>query len=381
MDVAQLPLVSADSHVAEPRFLWYDALPEGLRDRAPRTIVPDRDGAWSLEQHNAGGASTRYRDGESHEQRTLRERGEERQRLAELEPEARLAVMREDGIAAECIFPSIGLYVWTIDDAGVGRACCEIYNDWIYDRFESKSPRWRCAGLVPTWDVGEAVAEVRRISAMGLGAAMLPLVGTPEYNDPCWEPLWCAIEESGLPAVMHQGTGHDMLFYRGAGATVANLLATQSLAPRAVGLLTMSGVLEHHPGLQIVLVEVNASWIGWTMDTLDFYSGAFQKYQDDAGRNWVRPRLAELPSHYIARQVHATFQDDPSAIACMSRTGVAPLMWGSDYPHEESTYPHSRATVERLCAGLDPDDAARIVGGTCVELFDFDRAVLDLTAG
>jgi predicted TIM-barrel fold metal-dependent hydrolase len=55
---------------------------------------------------------------------------------------------------------------------------------------------------------------------------------------------------------------------------------------------------------------------------------------------------------------------------------VSPLLWGSDYPHEESTYPHSRATVERLFGGLDPHDAARIVGGTCAELFHFDDAVL-----
>jgi predicted TIM-barrel fold metal-dependent hydrolase len=217
---------------------------------------------------------------------------------------------------------------------------------------------------------------VRRIAALGLGAAMLPLVGTPEYNDPSWDPLWDAIEELGFPAVMHQGTGHSMLFYRGPGASVSNLLATQSMAPRSAALLATSGVLERHPGLHVVFVEVNASWIAWAMDTLDFYNDAFVNHQDDYGRNWVRPILAEKPSFYIRRQVHATFQDDPAAVANLGRTGVSPLLWGSDYPHEESTYPHSRATVERLFGGLDQHDAARIVGGTCAELFHFDDAVL-----
>jgi predicted TIM-barrel fold metal-dependent hydrolase len=188
--------------------------------------------------------------------------------------------------------------------------------------------------------------------------------------------LWGAIEESGVPVVMHQGTGHDMIFYRGPGATVTNLLATQSMAPRAAALLTMSGVLERHPALQVVFVEVNASWIGWTMDTLDFYSASFMHYQDDRGRDWVRPKLRERPSHYIAHQVHATFQDDPSALANLGRTGTTPLMWGSDYPHEESTYPHSRETVTRLLGHLDPDAAAAIAGRTCAELFRFDDAVL-----
>jgi predicted TIM-barrel fold metal-dependent hydrolase len=376
MDTALLTLVSADSHVAEPRFLWYDNLPPSMRDRAPRTIVPAEEGSWELEQHESGRVSARRRPDETEEQQLLRERAEERQRLAALEPDARLRAMREDGISAECVFPSIGLYVWMIDDEQVGRACCEIYNDWVFDQLESKSPRWRCAGLIPTWSVDHAVREVERISRMGLGAAMLPLVGTPEYNDPVWDPLWAAIEESGLPAVMHQGTGHSMLFYRGPGAAVSNLLATQSMAPRSAGLLTMSGALERHPGLHVVFVEVNASWIGWTMDTLDFYTDAFTNYQDEVGRNWVRPHLAEKPSHYMARQLHATFQDDPSAVANLARTGVAPLLWGSDYPHEESTYPHSRDTVAKLFGHLDPADAAMIAGGTCAELFGFDHAVL-----
>ena len=70
-----------------------------------------------------------------------------------------------------------------------------------------------------------------------------------------------AIAETGLPVVMHQGSGHDMLFYRGRGATVSNLLATQSMAPRTAGLLAMSGVLENHPDLHFVFVETNAAWI------------------------------------------------------------------------------------------------------------------------
>ena len=376
MTRSTMPLLSADSHVSEPRFLWHDGLPEDMRERAPRTIVPGDDGSWELESHARGVLSARRQPNETAEQQVLRERAEERQRLAELSSESRLAVMQEDGIAGECIFPSIGLYMWMIDEPSLGQACCEIYNDWIYDALESKSPRWRCAGLIPTWDVDQAISEVRRISRLGLAAAMLPVVGNPEWNDPSWDPLWSAIEESGLPAVMHQGTGHDMLFYRGPGAAVTNLLATQSMAPRAAGLLTTSGALERHPGLHVVFVECNASWIAWTMDTLDFYYDSFRNYQDDFGRNWVRPVLAEKPSFYIGRQLHATFQDDQSAVANLARTGVEPLMWGSDYPHEESTYPHSRETVDRLVGDLSPEVAARIVGGTCAEVFHFDDSVL-----
>src|ERR1700755_605393 len=107
MDPAELPKISADSHVEEPRYIWYDNLPSSMRDRAPKTIRPSGDGGWRLVGH-----------GEiTPEQQRLLERAEERSRLAALQPEARLAVMREDGIWGECVFPSIGLYVWNVDDA------------------------------------------------------------------------------------------------------------------------------------------------------------------------------------------------------------------------------------------------------------------------
>src|ERR1700722_12605454 len=335
MDASHLPLISADAHVSEPRMLWWDSLPESMRDRAPARIRPTEEGAWELGRHEETTLTQRQKD-----------RAEEMSRVETTSLDFRLKVMHEDGISAECVFPTIGLYIWDIEDPELGEACCEVYNDWIYDILESKSDRHSCAALIPTWDIDHAVKEVRRISAMGLGSAMLPVKGVPkEYNRiDHWEPLWAAIEEEGLPIAMHQGTGHDMLFYRGPGAAVANLLATQSMAPRSAGLLATSGTLERHPGLHFVYVENNAAWIAWAMDTLDFY---YEAFLDNPG--WVKPLLKEKPSHYIARQIHGTFQWDPTGVNNINRTGIGALMWGSDYPHAEGTYPHSRKIVQELC--------------------------------
>jgi predicted TIM-barrel fold metal-dependent hydrolase len=266
--------------------------------------------------------------------------------------------MRKDGISGECIYPSGGLYVWNIADARTGEACCRIYNDWIADRLASRSPRFRCAGMIPTWDVAAAVAEVQRIADLGLAAAMLPLVGTPPYNDRSWHALWRATSEIGLPVVMHQGSGHDMLFYRGPGAAVANLLSTQSMAPRTAALLATSGVLADHPELHFVFVETNAGWLSWAMCTVDYYYEAFQQYE-----GWVKPVLPEKPSDYLRRQVHGTFQFDPVAVHNLPLTGAAPLLWGSDFPHAEGTYPRSREVVCELFARVALEDAAQIVAG------------------
>ena len=212
------------------------------------------------------------------------------------------------------------------------------------------------------------MAEVERSAALGLGSVMLPLVGTPPYNHKQWGPLWSLIEETGLPVVMHQGSGHDMLFYRGPGAAVANLMATQSMAPRTAALLATSGVLENHPGLHFIFVETNAAWISWAMSALDHYDVSFRKMP-----GWVRPLLKEKPSFYLKRQIHGTFQRDDVAVAMVPYTGASVALWGSDYPHLEGTYPHSQQLVGDFCQGLSKRDADAIVFDTAAELFGFDR--------
>lgn len=374
MSTSSLGMISADSHVNEPRDLWSANLPASMRDRAMKGIEATEDGGWSLilDGSHIGKAGS-----------------SEAERLAVLEPAHRLRIMGEEGIAGECIFPTIGLYVWMLQDPEDGRVSCRIYNDWVHDQLERQSPRFRCAGVIPTWRLEDAVAEVEHIAELGLAAAMLPTVVEPSYNNPRWEPLWEAIESARLPVVMHQGTGHDMIWYRGPGATVANLLATQSVGPRTAALLATSGVLERHPELHVVFVEYNVGWLPWMMETIDFYTDSFDRYCTTdkmgsarlAGANRppkpvITPQLDERPSFYVRRQVHATFQDDQVGMQNINITGVDALLWGSDYPHEEGTYPNSRATVDRLGAQLEPDEAEKIFRDTAARLFHFDPEVL-----
>jgi predicted TIM-barrel fold metal-dependent hydrolase len=281
---------------------------------------------------------------------------------------ARHEMMRADGINGEIVYPTIGLYCWNVADPIVGRACCEAYNDWILERLGGDD-RIKLAVMLPTWDLDMTVHEIERLADHpSVGGLLVPLVGSPEWNLPDWEPLWDIVAGTGKPLVMHQGTGHDMIFYRGWGSPTANLLATQSMAPRASALFACSGILERHPGLHLVLVEVNAGWMAWANSTLDEY------YQAHAG--WTKVKLAELPSHYLLRQVHATFQNDPVAIHNLALTGSAPLLWGNDFPHPESTYPNSTKVLDALLEGIDLSDALEITSGNATRLFGFNPTIL-----
>lgn len=353
--------VSADAHVNEPHNLWYERLPADLRDMAPRHIQSNEDGGWELVINGEPLGWSRV-SAEKAEQL-------EAERVAEASPDVRLTMLHEDGLGAEMIYPTIGLYVWSLTDGRVGSAACRAYNDWVWERLGKASARIGLAGMVPTWSVDDAITAVAEIAARGFAALMLPLVGTPDWNHKQWEPLWDAIDETGLPVTMHLASGHNLIPYRGLGSPISNAVANQSMAPRAAALFSTSGVLERHPDLHVVLVEVNGGWLPWLMRTVD-------EYYITQGDVWgLKPKLAELPSFYVRRQIHATFQDDPVAVANIDLIGPSCLMWGNDYPHPEGTYPHSQDVIERLFADVPEQARRQLLGGNAVDVFNFDPAV------
>jgi predicted TIM-barrel fold metal-dependent hydrolase len=206
--------------------------------------------------------------------------------------------------------------------------------------------------MIPTWDIDDAVSEIQYIAGKGFAAAMMPLVGTPAWNDPQYEPLWDAISDTGIAVVMHQGTGQGAtgggVVYRGPGSPGANILTAQTQAPRTTSLLAGAGVFHRHPEMHVVLVEVNGGWLAWCMEVLD----------------------------ELSRHIHCTFQNDPVAIANLPLTGPRTLMWGNDYPHDEGTYPRSQEVIANLFANVSEQDRRMILTQNTAEVFGFDQSIL-----
>jgi hypothetical protein len=75
-----------------------------------------------------------------------------------------------------------------------------------------------------------------------------------------------------------------------------------------------------------------------------------------------------MPSEYVARQFHVSFQDDPVAVACRHITGISSIVWGNDYPHAEGTFRGSRELIDRLFDGVPADEKAAMVGGTLADV-------------
>ena len=140
-----------------------------------------------------------------------------------------------------------------------------------------------------------------------------------------------------------------------------NYVATVSGPMETVAYLCASGVLERHAALRVGMIECGAGWLAWTLDAMD---DAYREHQA-----WVRPKLGELPSAYFRRQGFVTFQRDPVGIANVERTGSGCLLWGSDYPHPEGTFPDSRKILEEQFRGVAQQVTDRVVFGNAAELY------------
>ena len=130
--------------------------------------------------------------------------------------------------------------------------------------------------------------------------------------------------------------------------------------------LIFSGVFERHPSLTVAIVEFELSWVPHVLSTMDY------TYRERTGEAIYRFKDAMLPSDFFHRNVVLGFQEDAIGIRLRDVIGVDALMWGSDYPHSESTFPNSQKDFSDILAGVPDDERAKIVGGNTARVYGFD---------
>jgi predicted TIM-barrel fold metal-dependent hydrolase len=238
-----------------------------------------------------------------------------------------------------------------------------VYNDWLAETFLGLPDVFVPAAVVPLRDIASAVAELERVAARGFKAAMIPTsppAGVP-YNRPDYDALWRIASGAAMPLSLHTGTGALPQHERGPGGAVINYAKVGLLSAETLCYFCASGVLERFPALRLVFVETGAGWFAYCCERMD---EAFAEHAQ-----WVNPKLADPPSRYATTQCHVTLGADRAPLLTREITGVAPLLWASDYPHPEGTFPHSQEVVGRIFAGVPEDEVRAIVGGNAARLY------------
>tara|TARA_R110002049_G_scaffold9363_1_gene47867 strand:- start:2939 stop:4045 length:1107 start_codon:yes stop_codon:yes gene_type:complete len=359
---------SADAHVVEPPTLFLDGLPASLKDHA---IHARKEGDYLI-TGTKDKTIYRLRVGAKGD----KELGD-RERRGVREIPGRLLDMELDGINAEIVFPSLGLWLYCLDDAEAEAASCKVYNDWNNNYFSGNLDKFVRCGVLPVQDFSNTLEEMKRLAKLGFTAAMLPAVtppGIPKYNDEAWDPIFALGGELGIVFVLHTGTGLETVVHeRGPGAAVINYSNQMGDAINSCQYLVAGGVLDRNPKAKVAFIESGASWLSAIAERMDEVYVAHHMF--------VRPKLSMMPSEVIKRQVFVSFQHDRACILHRNEIGVENYMWASDYPHAEGTFPKSKDIVEGLFAGVDisEKDKRLILGGNAARLFRLNNpAVADL---
>lgn len=222
--------------------------------------------------------------------------------------------------------------------------------------------------MVPMQDPAAAVYELRRAKEeLGFPAAFLrpnPCRGR-SIADPVFEPFWDAAEELEMAIGIHEGSA-PAIETLGDGRKPFNPLIIHAVSHAfeqmyACAQLIATGVLERHPGLHVAFLEAGGAWAPYWLWRLD---------EQVHGFGGFCPEMHLLPSEYFARQCWVSFEiDEPLLPTLLPHLGTDRVIWGSDYPHHDSTFP---GAVDALRATLAPLDAAsqqKVLGENALALY------------
>jgi predicted TIM-barrel fold metal-dependent hydrolase len=363
--------ISADSHVTEPPDTYLDRIDKDFKDRAPRIHHHDSlgdvmliDNGKSLVPYWLVAAAGRPSD------EVVLDSGRTFDELHRggWDPVARLDDQDTDGVAAEVIYPSVGMLLCNHPDVDYQRACFRAYNDWIAE-FCSHSPE-RLIGLGQTAlrSPEEGIADLEEIKALGLRGVMLP--GIPpqkDYDDPMYDDFWDAVVDVGLPPSFHILTSRsDTPFAPHVrGPKLNNFMTIIRGNQDIIGTLIFGAVFERHPELRVVCVEADAGWVPHYMYRSD--------HAYDRHRNWLTAgELSRRPSDYFRDQVYLTFQDDWVAFRIADLMNVDRLMWANDFPHSDATWPHSQEMLAEHAVHLDERARQRVLHDNVAELYSIE---------
>ena len=279
------------------------------------------------------------------------------------------------------------------------------YNRWLADAMAGAEGRLLGVGaLGPCYDMDAVCAELRWLAEHGFVSVELPQStyekALPPLRDAHYEPIWAECEALGLRLALHAGWGvaqgdfwtysakfleitgqsKEAFLERASEEMLANLASVEGqmdeagvqvlMAPRrALWQMMVSGAFDRHPDLIVVTTELRADWVPGTLAALD------ARFRESD-----RP-MKRLPSEYWASNCYITPSSiRDSEIALRHEIGVDRVMFGTDAPHPEATWPDSRAWMRHAFRGMPEAEARAILGGNAIRCYGLDPAPYEALA-
>jgi predicted TIM-barrel fold metal-dependent hydrolase len=366
-------VISVDDHLVEPPHVFEGRVPASLAARSPRVVETESGHeVWEWEgalypQIALGATAGRPKELWNTDP----------VRFSEIRPgcydaTARVGDMDLDGVFASLNFASLvpgfagGLFYRGTKDAELGHALVRAWNDWQYEEWLAVHPE-RFIGCGITWlgDVELAAAEVRRNAERGFKAVSFPEqpmdMGLPPLAGGYWEPLFDACEETQTVLCLHVGSSGWQPSSPGSPIAVPTVLFPIA-AVRATTEWLFSGVPCRHPDLKIAMSEGGIAWVPMLLDRISYvlqHSGA-------STAAWEWP---DHPIDVLRRNFHFCAIDFASGMDQREEIGIDRIMLETDYPHSDSSWPHTQALLAEALTGVPDDEVRKVTWENASRLF------------
>ncbi len=372
--------VSADSHIDlcwMPPDLFVSEASAAMKDRMPY-VTDGPDGPyWTCKngmsfglKNGVGPSGAKYIPGQHARADLMAETNlyeDGRNDIRRItEPDLRIKDMQMDGVDAEVLYGILGA-ASKLADHDAANEMYRIYNDWLAD-FCSHYPAQHIGlACLPYGDIEAAAKEIYRVADTGLRGFELSCSWDMEsMYHPCWNPIWEAINEVGLPLHFHtfpaippgKLEGLDPSIRRAGIFTVVS--GFQMNLINIIAAIIGGGVLETYPNVRVAFGESGIGWLPYALERMDF------EWED----RFHELNLKMKPSDYWRRQCKATFQYDLVGSRLVEEIGVESLMWGSDYPHGDGVWPESSKYIDEQFGHLPADVVKKITCDNAVEFYN-----------
>lgn len=401
--MAEIPrIISVDDHVVEPPDLWTERLPRKYHDRCPRV---ERDkakfhfegGVFSYEKGTPDGTwgdwwlydDLIYPFPKLSAAIGFEPLTNTPVTFDEILPgcwkqKERLQDMEDNHVEASICFPNVlprfcGQTFHEREDKELALLCVKAYNDWMIDEWCAGDGQGRLIPLtiIPLWDAHLAAEEIHRCADKGSFAVAFSEnpyhLGLPSIHDPSgfWEPFFAACEETGTVVNMHIGSSSKMPTTSPDAPFAVSSTITFSNAMGSMCDYILSGVFERYPGLRVAYSEGQVGWMPYVIERMDKLWE--ERINDDDGEFGVN--LPNPPSSYIAGHVWGCMFDDEVGLRNRDLIGMDQITFEVDYPHADSTFPHTKEVATRIVtqADLDEEETYKLLRGNAIELYGLEK--------
>ena len=382
--------ISGDSHVEVDSKRWVHRVDAKYRDRTPYVVrLPNGADAWVVEGSRPREVAADMYGGKGRD--VWVPFGQTYDETPGTGPaEQRIAEQDTDGVDAEVLFPGqvSGPRFWrNIPDDDAYRAVVRGYNDWLAEEYCAVDPdRLLGIGVMPWTNVDDDIVEMEHCRELGLRAVLL--TGFPNgtaHPLPDDDRFFAAAVAMDMPVTVHvdmdrasERAGKTMLEYATPRDDFRTELVEQTARfgpARGSGAVTavqmvLSGLFDRFPSLRVLFAENQIGWIPF------FYQSADVRYERHviwAERLLGFEPLSRPPSEILREHCLWGFQYDRIGVEMRHHLGTDHLLWGSDFPHQESDWPDSMRIIERNFAGVPEEERYLMVAGNAIDFFHLDK--------